>query len=143
MRKLAPFNRRRNEVDIFQNMIDDFFGDSWLPQRSLFNDTFKLDVKENDTEYIVEADVPGVEKDEITISTDDKRVRIGISKTETVDEEKEEYVHRERRNSSMERSIYLVDMSEDNIDARLENGVLKIVIPKAKQTDERKKIEIK
>ena len=59
-----------------------------------------------------------------------------------MNEEKKNYIHRERRMSSMQRSIYLADAAEDSITAKLEEGMLKINVPKAVKTEKTRKITI-
>jgi HSP20 family protein len=69
MAGLVPFNRKDTGLfdtgfgDVY-NMLDDFFSDNLLPARNLARDTFKVDVQENDNEYIIEADLPGVKREE-------------------------------------------------------------------------------
>lgn len=145
MAGLVPFNRKlglkTNTWDDFYNMLDDFFSDNW-PSRSLFRDTFKLDIHENDREYCVEADLPGINKDEIELEFCEGRLTIKVSREEQSSEEQKNYVHRERRVDSMQRSIYLADAAADGINARLDNGVLNISVPKQKRNDPTTRINI-
>jgi HSP20 family protein len=147
MASLVPFNRNRNNLrttgfDDFYNMLDNFFEDSYSPLRSLSRDTFKLDVQENDKEYTIEAELPGVKKDEIAIEMNDERLSIAIERKEEVNEEKKNYIHRERRYASMQRCIYLKDSKADKISAKLDNGILFISVPKEKEKPTTKKIDI-
>lgn len=146
MAGLIPFNRRKNELSTSRNlfnMMDDFFNDAWPLGRNLMNDTFKVDVKESDGAYTIEAEMPGIKKEEIKISLNDERLNICVQRGEEVNEEKDNYIHRERRYSSMQRAIYLADAFEEGIDAKLKDGVLKITIPKKAKPDTSKQIEIK
>ncbi len=147
MSGLVPFNRKRanlinGEFNSFYNMLDDFFSDNWSPRRSLINDTFKLDVQENEKEYSIEAELPGVNKDEIDISLNDGRLQISVDRQESVDEEKKNYIHKERRFTSMSRTVYLADTDVEGIKAKLDNGVLNISIPKIQKCDTSKQITI-
>lgn len=59
MAGLIPFNRNNGRLaqsgfDDFYNMLDDFFSDSWMSDRSLLKDTFKIDIEEADNEYRIE-----------------------------------------------------------------------------------------
>ncbi|HZJ85805.1 MAG TPA: Hsp20/alpha crystallin family protein [Erysipelotrichaceae bacterium] len=145
--KLVPFNRRnlirRNDFDGFYNVLDDFFSDTPLMQRDLRNDTFKLDIEEKDKEYILEADLPGIDKDEIDINLDKGRLTISITREDSEDVEEKNYIHKERRYCSMSRAVYLDNVSEDDITANLEDGVLNITIPKLDKEEKSKKIEIR
>ncbi|HOO26014.1 MAG TPA: Hsp20/alpha crystallin family protein [Clostridiales bacterium] len=138
MAGLVPFNRRRNELvntgfNDFYDVLDDFFSDGFGLRRSLANDTFKVDVKEDDKGYYIEAELPGVKKEELKISLDEGRLSIGVEREEKVDDENKNYVHRERRYCSMRRSIYLPDADAANVSAKLENGELKVNVPKVEK----------
>ena len=146
MAGLVPFNRGgsifRPETRGFHNMLDDFFSDAWLP-RTLGLDTFKIDVKEDEKAYFIDAELPGVKKEEINLALRDGRLSISVEREEKVDEEKDNYVHRERRYGSYERSVYLADANPEGIQAKLEDGLLKVVVQKQDKSDGSKKIEIK
>jgi HSP20 family protein len=147
MAGLVPFNRRRADVlstgfDSFQNMLDDFFADGWPLRRSLLGDTFKLDVQDNKTEYLIEAELPGAKKEDITISLNEGRLNISVNKDETIEEKDKNYIHRERRYTSMSRNILLGDADAGNIKAKLDNGVLCITVPKKIKSDSSVVIDI-
>ncbi len=132
---LTPFNRNAatrttNQMTDFYNVIDDFFNDSFFPLRTLRNDTFKVDIKETDKDYFIEAELPGVKKEEIQLDYTDDRLLISVQRKEEINQDKDNYIHRERRMTSMQRSIYLRAINEEAIEAKLEEGVLKISIPK-------------
>lgn len=148
MASLVPFNRNRGSLkttgfDDFYNMLDSFFEDSYSPLRSLSRDTFKLDVQDNETEYLIEAELPGVNKDEINIEINENRLTIGLERKEEVNEEKKNYIHRERRCTSMQRCVFLKDAKADDVEAKLDNGILSLKIPKDKEKVQVRKIEIK
>lgn len=145
--KLVPFNRknllRRNDFDGFYNVLDDFFSDTPLMPRDLRNDTFKLDIEEKDKEYILEADLPGIEKDEVDISLESGRLTISITREDREDVEEKNYIHKERRYCSMSRSVYLDNVNAEDITASLEDGVLNITIPKLEKEEKSKKIQVR
>jgi HSP20 family protein len=147
MAGLVPFNRRRADVlstgfDSFQNMLDDFFTDGWPFRRSLSGDTFKVDVQDNKTEYLIEAELPGAKKEDISISLSDGRLNISLTKDETVEEKDKNYIHRERRYTSMSRNIMLGDADASGIKAKLDNGVLCVTVPKRTKSDNSVVIDI-
>jgi len=147
MAGLVPFNRRRKDLmtgfDDFQNMLDDFFAEDWSRPRSLMKDTFKIDVKEDEKEYMVEAELPGITKEDVNLSIEDGRLCISVNKEE-VKEDKDEknYIHRERRYTSMQRNVFLAEAADEGIKAKLEDGVLTITVPKKVHEDKSKAIEI-
>ncbi len=147
MAGLVPFNRRRPDVlstgfDSFQNMLDDFFAEGWPFRRSLVADTFKIDVQDNKTEYLIEAELPGIQKENIGISLNEGRLSITVSQDEAVEEKDKNYIHRERRYTSMSRSIMLSDADASGIKAKLDNGVLSINVHKKTKPDSAVVIDI-
>jgi len=124
-------------------MMDDFFNDSWPTSRNLMNDTFKLDVKETDDAYTIEAELPGIKKEEIRLALNDDRLTICIERNEETNKDTDNYVHRERRCSSMQRAIFLADANDEGIEAKLDEGILQIVVPKQTKSKSAKEIEIK
>lgn len=147
MAGLIPFNRKKNdllrsEFGDFGSMLDDFFSESFPFRRSLEADTFKVDVEDGEKEYIVHAELPGVKKEEVSLSLEDGRLRISVQRDEEKEEKDKNYIHRERRVCSMERNIFLQEAGEENIKAKLEHGVLKIEIPKNPHVDTSRRIEI-
>jgi len=147
MSKLTPFNRRgRNPItqganDLF-NMMDDFFPDSLQKMRETIWDTFKVDVRETVNEYVVEAELPGVKKDEVDISLNEGRLTISVKREENVEEREDEYIHQERKVGSMQRSLFLENAKPETGSAKLTDGVLRITVPKDTQSDASSKIDI-
>ena len=147
MAGLIPFNRRNNDLmgtgfEDFQNMLDDFFANRWPLRRSLAGDTFKIDVQDNENEYVIEAELPGVQKNDVNVSLEDGRLSVSVNKQEVKEEQNKNYVHRERTYSSMTRSIVLADADSDGIKAKLTDGVLTITVSKKVKPDHAKTIEI-
>jgi HSP20 family protein len=123
-------------------MLDDFFTENWLPSRNLMRDTFKIDVEDNEQQFLIHAEMPGVSKEEISLDLNEGRLNISVNRVEDVNEEKKNYIHRERRVTSMSRSVYLSDADAQNIGAKLENGVLTVTVPKKVKQVNSTKIEI-
>ena len=146
MAGLIPFNAkaglRTNGFNDFYNALDDFFNDPWWPRRSLVNDTFKVDVQETEKEYLIEAELPGINKEELDLSLEDNRLAISVNREESNEKEDKNYIHRERRVSSMQRCIYLADAAAEEIKAQLDSGVLKITVPKSSPVINKTKINI-
>jgi HSP20 family protein len=95
-----------------------------------------VDVAERDDEYVVTADLPGFEKDDIEVSLRDDQLSIEADHeeaSETGDESDEgRYIRRERRHRSVGRSVGLPgDVDEERVSAGFQNGVLTVTLPKA------------
>ena len=147
MSGLVPFNRRRNEIApvgfvSFQNMLDDFISDGWPFSRSLAADTFKMDIQETDKAYLIEAELPGVKKEDINISFDDGKLKIEVIRQENKEEKTRNYIHRERSYASMMRSIILEEAASEGTKASLDNGILNIVVPKKEDANRSIRINI-
>lgn len=146
MSNLRPFNRRRRDLlsgNTFSNMLDDFFSDGFPDMgRNLQMDTFKLDIEDTGENYKVTAELPGVQKENLDVTLDDGRLKIRVQQEEEKKDEKENYIHKERRLSSMERNIYLEDADSESVKAKLEEGILHLTISKKEEIDTSKKIEI-
>lgn len=112
-------------IDLY-NMLDDFFTNK--PAAN----PFKVDIQESGEGYLVEADLPGVSKDELDIEMEDGKLTISVNYEQSNEESDEgmSYIHRERRHVSMSRSALLKDADADAISAKLENGVLTLNVPK-------------
>lgn len=125
------------------SMLGDFFTNPWRFMRQADLGAFKIDLAEDEKAYTIEAEMPGVKKEDITIDLDDGELTIGVAAREKEDETGKKVVRSERRYSYMERSIYLPDAAEEGVDARLDNGELIITIPKQPAESRKRKIEIK
>jgi HSP20 family protein len=126
MLKLTSFNPVKKEGRLFDTFFDDFF-DFPTPARI---SSFKLDVKEEDNCIVIEADLPGINKDEVKINYENDHLLIGVEKKEEKEEEKKNYLHRERMYSSMQRAVYLPDLDPQKVKAKLTDGVLKVTAEK-------------
>ena len=140
---LVPFkmnNKFMDGKDGFDSMFKDFFGDDMVMKNSL-----KVDIKETENGYTLEADFPGMKKDDINIEYNEGYLTIsGEKKTENEDKEKEEnYIRKERYYEKASRSFYVGNINKDEIKAKFENGVLEVTLPKEqKAVDKNNKIAI-
>ena len=113
------------------------------PPAEVKNFTPAVNEKVDEKGYYLEIDLPGVKKENIDISVNDGILTISGERKLEKKEEKENYTRIESFFGRFERSFKLpADADLDNIEAKYEDGVLKIFIPK-KQKPEGKKIEIK
>jgi len=132
---LDPFSAFRAEMD---SLFDSFMGG--LPA---FTDMLgtgagrsvplaaHMDVRETDKEIVVEAELPGIDDKDISLSLQDGILTIKGEKKLERDEEKENYRMMERRYGSFQRSVRLPDtVDEDKVEASFNNGVLKVSLPK-------------
>lgn len=88
----------------------------------------KTDIREYQNKYIIEVDLPGLKKEDITINYENGYLTIkAIKNTEL---KTEVYVRRERFYGEVKRSFYIGEKKESDIKANYENGILTIIFPK-------------
>ena len=107
----------------------------------------KTDVHEHEDGYELDIDLPGFKKEEINLSLDNGYLSVSAAKALDNDhkDKKGKLIRQERYAGSMQRSFYVGDtITEDEIKAKFENGVLKLSIPKkdAPKVPEKKVIAI-
>ena len=132
--------------DLFAAMMDFPFEDDFFCKRNPLygkkaKNMMKTDVKEHETGYEVDIDLPGFKKDELNLDLTDGYLTISASKGLDKDEEdkKGKYIRKERYAGSMSRSFYVGEgVTQEDIHAKYEHGVLKLSIPKK---EEQKKVE--
>lgn len=92
----------------------------------------RTDVKENETGYEIHMDLPGFRKEDVKASLKDGYLTVTATRESKVDEDKKEkYIRRERYMGSVTRSFYVGDqLTEEDIKARFEDGILKLTLPK-------------
>lgn len=117
-------------------MLNDFFCET------PFAPAMKADVKETENAYIVEAELPGVKKENIELVCEEGVLAITAKAAEEKAEEKENYVRKERYSSEMTRRFELEGIDEENISAKMEDGVLYVTLPKKAPEKNEKHIAI-
>ena len=142
---------------LFDDWMDDFpFGKEF--EKTMFpakdplygkhaKNMMKTDVKETEKGYEVAVDLPGFKKDEIQLELNDGYLTIsaekGLDKEEK--DKKDKYIRRERYAGSMSRTFYVGEsVTENDIHAKYENGILTLDVPKeeAKKVPEKRYISI-
>lgn len=146
MFEMVPFRRnnglRRRSDNYVDRLFDDLFNDSIFPN-ALANNEFNVDVKETETSYIVDADLPGVKKEAIEIDYENNYLSIRAKRDDIVEEKQDNYVRRERRYGQFSRSFYIDNVEEDKIEATFNDGVLKLTLPKKeKGKPNKRKIDV-
>ena len=140
LNKIQPRNS-----DTYSMTPFDFFEDF---SRNLFNDfksnLIKTDIHETDNEYLVEAELPGIPKENIQVTYEDGVLTIrGQQQIDTVDEDKKgKLIRSERSLTSVRRQYLLENVKEDEIKASYSDGILKVTLPKDSNKEIKKSIPI-
>ncbi len=134
------FNNTLAGRNNFFGLMDDFFKE-WPKSTALSERTFPaLNIKENETSYVVEAELPGVQKSDVSIDFHDSLLTIKGEKKATTEEKKDQYHRIERSYGSFSRSIqFPTDADAEKIVAKMEHGILKIEIAKATEDMKKKR----
>lgn len=141
MFEMMPFewNHTNDLLDSFANFERNFFGNTGR--------SFNTDIQDTGKEYVLEAELPGFNKEDIHVEVQDGVLTISAKHEEKQDEKDEKsgkYVRRERRYGSYQRSFNLNGVDAKNIQGAYENGVLKLTLPKEQPAvPETHRIEIK
>lgn len=143
---LIPF--RRNQLtrpgEHFSQFLENLFDEDFFSPLVSARTAFRVDLKETDDAYVVEADLPGVKKEDIKIGLQKNYLIITAQRNEVTEEKQENYVRQERRHGQLQRSFYVTNINEDKVSAEYKDGVLKITLPKKTKTEEfTKTIDIK
>jgi HSP20 family protein len=119
-----------NSLDLLDNVshwFDDFFamptfGSTAVPA---------VDVRETDSEYLMEVELPGLSEKDVEVKLDNTLLTISSSKDEKKEEKKNGYVLRERKSARFSRSFVLPEgVDREKIAAEFKNGVLQLTVPK-------------
>ena len=136
-----------------ENLFNDDWMDFGFPEvdKALYgkhaSHEMKTDVKETDSGYEVDIDLPGFKKDEINVQLDNGYLSISAAKGLDKEEKNKEgkNIRKERYAGAMSRSFYVGDaLTQEDIKAKYESGILRLSIPKkeAKQVEATKRIAI-
>lgn len=116
--------KKNNFVDDFQN----FFVDSFFSNKAL-----KTDIIENDKEYVLKVELPGVDKKNINLDFNNQYLTLSVNQEEEKEEKKQRFIRKERSRFSYSRSYYLDKACEEKIKAKMDNGILTITVGKAEE----------
>jgi len=128
---------RKNPLEEIERILDQFgeelggeFGGGQPP----------VDLEDRAEEYVVTADLPGYDREDLVVELSGGRLHVGAETESGVEEDHTDasgrYIRRERRRSSVSRSVSLPDpVDEDAVEATYSNGVLTVTLPKAGADD--------
>ena len=140
-----------NLMDVFDDFDRNFFRGFARHEHMLYGKNaqhmMKTDVKETDEGYEVDVDLPGFNKDEIKLELQNGYMTISTEKAleQKKENKKGKILRQERYSGTMQRTFYVGEsVTEEDIKAKYENGVLSLMIPKKEQqkVNEKKQILI-
>ena len=145
-RKQIKTTKYKQEVKIMTRV----YGNGWLPE--VFNDFLEnermqktnatapaINVKETEDEYIVELAAPGMKKEDFEVHINDEgdlTIKMEHKTEENVEEKKYRYLRREFAYSTFEQALILPDdVDRQQISAKVEDGVLNVLLPKIRKEE--------
>lgn len=133
----------------FSSLFDDFFNQSFpnLEVGFLSKTAYpKIDIIDEPDKVVIEAEIPGLKKDQVIVELEKGVLRIKGEKKEESENKNRNYVHRELKRSSFCRSFSVGEnVNTGSVSAKYEDGILEITLQKIQPTpekDEVKKIKI-
>ncbi|WP_163340213.1 Hsp20/alpha crystallin family protein [Desulfopila sp. IMCC35008] len=150
---MVHYNPRRNKMQCKENNIDKlfdgffndfsapFFGHNMMTEKDTANG-LQVDIYEKDNIIVVDADMPGITKEDIKLDVKGKLVTLGYERKDE-NEVKDEHLYRkEKRYGKFERTFSMpFEIDADKVTAKYDNGVLKLEIEKPEK-QQKKQIEI-
>jgi HSP20 family protein len=134
---LIPYNKKDREIagrynpfDL-RSVFDDFFSDSFMPAFFTSGNPIKADIRETEKEYVIDAEIPGVKKEDIKLDLRDDTLTISVEHSQESNEEKENYIRKERRYGSFSRSFYVENVKHEDVAAEYKDGILTIKLAKS------------
>lgn len=149
MFNISPYKKGNQSLarkdDVFEQFFDNFFDDFLQPLNDKLEgkfSTFKVDVIEKENSYIVEAELPGFEKENVSIEYDNNYLTISANKEWEAEAKEGSFIRRERKCGEFRRSFFIEGVIASDINASFKNGVLTVELGRSKKREEKKVINI-
>lgn len=160
-KELAKNPKQRAELSRgFNSVFDelartfDYMLSPFLPMKTWWTSSIEslsvraplVDLVDKGDKYLIIADLPGYEKNDIEIQLNKDTLILSTQKKTEKEQSKQEYLHRERTYSKSERIInFAEEINPSQVEAKMNNGVLEVVAPKIEKKPELKmrRIELK
>lgn len=131
---------KRNS-DLLGGLMDTFWSEpAFLKSSDIYHKLSMpaVNIKENENEFVVELAAPGLNKENFNIEIEENVLKVSSQMEQTTEENKENYTRKEFSFQSFQRSFTLPKdrISTENVNAKYENGVLMITLPKQVKTED-------
>ncbi len=133
------------ETDIFgkrfSDVMDEFFNDAVATRKSSFAPS--INISENEKQFMIDVEIPGMEKEDIDVNLENRRLTISGERSFESEENGTEFHRVERHYGSFNRTLQLPEsVDEESIEATYKNGVLSVKVNKS-EDKVKKRIDIK
>lgn len=125
---------KRNNL-FYPSLMNDFMGPDWFGGTDKWNTSVPaVNIKDNEEDFELELAVPGVKKDDFTVEVDNDVLTISSEMKSENEETQDNYTRKEFSYSSFRRAFTLPDTVDGSkIDAKYEDGILKLTLPKKQE----------
>ena len=131
---LVKWNPTRSLMTDFDRIFDSMFSPGWPRLSAGQSWMLAVDVNETEKEFFLSADMPGLDKNDVSVDIHDGVITIKGERAIDNEKSTDGYRIRERQLGSFNRSFRLPDnVNEDKVAAKFKNGVLTVTLPKTKQ----------
>ena len=129
MFNMVPFRGRGRDRQMtnWDQGFDRFF--------DIFDTSMSTDIVDKGDHYELACELPGLKKDDIKVSMDDRQLIITVDKKDERSEKKEDYVLQERRSYNYSRRFDLSGIDREKITGNYKDGVLKLKLPKLEKEE--------
>lgn len=139
--RYSPHSRLQTRSNMGTRVFDDLFSDFFSPtvmtgpQASLQESlNLKVDIYEKDDAIFINAELPGIAKEDISVDVKGKLVTLGGERKKDEEINEENFYRRERKYGKFERTFNLpFEVSSDSVKATFDKGILKLEIPKPEE----------
>lgn len=129
MYSMTPYRHRR---EITRPLMNDRFFRSFFDMGDMVGAAgFRVDVREQDDAYILEAELPGVKPEDVNLTTEDDVLTIAADVNTEKQSDRNGYLYSERRTGHMERRFSLEGIRQEDITATSRDGILTVTLPKS------------
>ena len=145
---VAPMGGRRAS-SLFEELMGDDFKGIMNPEKSantmnILMGNLKTDIKESETAFIVEVEMPGFDKKDINVEIEDGVLTVSAEVAKETEEKDEnvKYIRRERYNGKFTRSFTFEGVDPEAVKAKYDRGILIVEVPKKQKNVAKKGIDI-
>lgn len=133
-KNMVPGRSYRQLPSMFQHFFDDEFPSLFTDEVYSLSRAMRADIHETEDSYIVEIEAPGLKKEQIDIRLENNILTITAKHEQQGEDNRKNYIRRERRLGQISRSFHVQDVQEDAISAHYDNGMLCVALPKIKKS---------
>ena len=133
MFSLIPFENMimGNASSSLSDIFDTFFNDD-LTKMFNMEESIKTEIKEKDDSYLLKAELPGVNKEDLQLDYNDGYLTISAVQNTNFENKNDNYFGQERCYKQVSKSFYFDNVDKEKIQAKFQDGILGVILPKKK-----------